>query len=182
MSLSVTLDDIESRLAAVSDQDEATANISTADYSLRRMYINMAQREWAETGGDVIGDDTSPALTLRNTTGPGAEIRGLVTSSTASIDVIDAPILTRGAANSGVLVRNTILGSASVGILRIQGTSIASGAVLEFTGKGAFASITSVVLTTVANSDYAIRVQVGLVTRWIPLFKDAALVGTAAVE
>ena len=135
---------------------------------------------WAETGADIIGDDTSPALTLRNTVGPGAEIRGLVTSSTASVDVLDVPILTRGAANSGVLVRNTILGSASVGILRIQGTSMASGAVLEFTGKGAFASITSVVLTTVANTDYAIRVQVGLETRWIPLFKDAAIIGTAA--
>lgn len=49
MSLNVTLDDIESRVAAVADQDESTANISTADYSLRRMYINMAQREWAES-------------------------------------------------------------------------------------------------------------------------------------
>ena len=49
MSLNTTLDDLESRIAAVSDQDEATANISTADYSLRRMYLNMAQREWAET-------------------------------------------------------------------------------------------------------------------------------------
>ena len=135
---------------------------------------------WDETGADIIGDDTSPALTLRNTVGPGSEIRGLVVASTASVDVLDVPILTRGAANSGVLVRNTILGSASVGILRIQGTSMASGAVLEFTGKGAFASITSVVLTTVANTDYAIRVQVGLETRWIPLFKDAAIIGTAA--
>ena len=49
MALNVTLDDVQGRVAAVADQDEATSNISTADYSLRRMYINMSQREWAET-------------------------------------------------------------------------------------------------------------------------------------
>ena len=75
-------------------------------------------------------------------------------------------------------VRKTIPGNMSVGTLRISGNSLASGAVLEFYEKG-FVSITSVVLTTVANTDYAIRVQVGLETRWIPLFKDAALFGTA---
>lgn len=49
MSLNISLDDIQGRVAAVSDQDESVSNISSADYSLRRMYINMAQREWAET-------------------------------------------------------------------------------------------------------------------------------------
>ena len=49
ISLNVTLDDVESKVAAVLDQNEATSAISTADYSLRRAYINMAQREWAET-------------------------------------------------------------------------------------------------------------------------------------
>src|SRR3990167_10320815 len=49
MGLNVTLDDLEGKVAAIADQDEATANISTAGYSLRRAYLNMAQREWAET-------------------------------------------------------------------------------------------------------------------------------------
>src|SRR3990167_1837474 len=49
MGLNVTLDDLEGKVAAIADQDEATANISSADYSLRRAYLNMAQREWAET-------------------------------------------------------------------------------------------------------------------------------------
>lgn len=49
MALNVTLDDIQSKVAAVLDQNEDTADISSADYSLRRTYINMAQREWAET-------------------------------------------------------------------------------------------------------------------------------------
>ena len=49
MSLSVTLDNLESKVASVLDQNEDTSDISAADYSLRREYFNMAQREWAET-------------------------------------------------------------------------------------------------------------------------------------
>ena len=49
MSLNVSLDDIQARVAAVVDQNENTSDITSADYSLRRQFINMAQREWAET-------------------------------------------------------------------------------------------------------------------------------------
>ena len=118
----------------------------------------------AEQGADIIGDDAQPTLTLVNTS-TGAALRA------ATID--------NSSSTAGVLIRNALVGNLSIGVLRVQGNSVASGAVLEFTNKG-FASITSVVLTTVANTDYAIRVQVGLETRWIPLFKDAAIIGAAA--
>lgn len=118
----------------------------------------------AESDADMIGDDAQPTLTLKNTS-TGAGLR---------VAVID-----NSSATAGVLVRNALVGNMSIGVLRVQGNSVASGAVLEFTNKG-FTSITSVVLTTVANTDYAIRVQVGLETRWIPLFKDAAIIGSAA--
>lgn len=49
MALNVSLNDIQAKVAAVLDQNEDTSDISAADYSLRRAYINMAQREWAET-------------------------------------------------------------------------------------------------------------------------------------
>ena len=134
----------------------------------------------AIAGADIIRDDNTPTLALKNLgNGPGLEVFGLVGTSTASIDIVNVPILQRSNATGGVLVRNTVVGNLSIGVLRIQGNSVASGAVLEFTTKG-FASITSTVLTTVANTDYAIRVQVGLETRWIPLFKDAAIIGAAA--
>jgi hypothetical protein len=55
---------------------------------------------------------------------------------------------------------------------------MASGALVEFTG--GFISATSVVLTTVANTDYVIPVQIGLETRYSPVFKAAAVVGAAA--
>ena len=131
-------------------------------------------------GADIIRDSAGATLALRNVgTGPGLRVEGLVGTSTASIDIVDVPILQRSNATGGVLVRNLAVGNLSIGVLRIQGNSVASGAVLEFTTKG-FASITSTVLTTVANTDYAIRVQVGTETRWIPLFKDAAIIGAAA--
>ena len=135
-----------------------------------------------ETGADFIGDDAQPALALKNTsTGPGLRCFGFVNTSTASIDILNLTgnIIENSSATAGILLRNNTVGNMSIGVLRVQGNSVASGAVLEFTTKG-FASITSVDLTTVANTDYAIRVQVGLETRWIPLFKDGAIIGAAA--
>ena len=135
----------------------------------------------AESQADIIGDDAQPTLALKNTsTGPGLRAFGLVNTSTASVDILNlVTAIETNSATAGVLVRNGAVGNMSIGVLRVQGNSVASGSVLEFTNKG-FASITSVVLTTVANTDYAIRVQVGLETRWIPLFKDAAIIGAAA--
>lgn len=116
----------------------------------------------AETGANMIGDDSQPTLTLDNSsTGAGLA----VTTASAT-----GPALT---------VTKSAIGNISVGVLRVVGNSIASGAVLEFSNK-AFVSITSVILTSVAHTDYAIRVQVGLETRWIPCFKDAAIIGAAA--
>ena len=44
----VTLDNLQGKLGAILDQNEDTADISSADYSLRREFVNMAQREWSE--------------------------------------------------------------------------------------------------------------------------------------
>ena len=48
--MAFTVDDVQSRVAAVVDQDEDTDNISSTDYSLRLEYINRRERTWAETG------------------------------------------------------------------------------------------------------------------------------------
>lgn len=51
----ISVDEVQGRIAAVLDQDQNTANISSADYSLRLSYLNMAQREWAESADwDVL--------------------------------------------------------------------------------------------------------------------------------
>lgn len=117
---------------------------------------------YAEAGANVIGDDAQPTLTLENSS-TGEALR----------------VKTASASNSAFAVTKTAVGSQTIGILKIVGASVASGAAIEFSNK-AFISITSTVLTTVANTDYAIPVQVGLETRYIPVFKAAALVGGAA--
>lgn len=137
---------------------------------------------WAETQADFIGDDAGPALRFKNTsTGPGLYSEGLVAVSTASVDVVNTPRINSSVAAGGLLVTRTVVGNLSIGVLRVQGNSVASGAMIEFSNKG-FISITSTVLTTVANTDYAIPVQVGLETRYLPLFKAAAIIGAAAVD
>lgn len=45
-----TVDEIQSGVAGIVDQDQDTDNISSTDYSLRLKYINRRQRTWAETG------------------------------------------------------------------------------------------------------------------------------------
>jgi hypothetical protein len=77
----------------------------------------------------------------------------------------------------GVHVSRSAAGSQTIGILTLGGTSMASGAVMEF--KGGFISLTSVLLTSAAHIDYAIPVQVGLETRYIPVYKASGLVGGA---
>ena len=49
MALNVSLDNLEGKIAAILDKNEDVADVSAADYSLRREYLNMAQHEWAET-------------------------------------------------------------------------------------------------------------------------------------
>lgn len=49
MGLNVSLDGVQGKVSAIYEENEKTSDISSADYSLRREFINMAQREWAET-------------------------------------------------------------------------------------------------------------------------------------
>jgi len=105
----------------------------------------------------------------------GEDSVGVLHVKTAS--TVPAIQATTAGAVPAMYVSRSAAGSQTIGILRLGGSSMASGALMEFTG--GFISLTSVVLTTVANTDYAIPVQVGLETRYIPLFKAAAIVGGA---
>lgn len=46
--MAITIDDIQSRVAARVDLDSDTSNISTDDYALRLVFINERERMWAE--------------------------------------------------------------------------------------------------------------------------------------
>lgn len=45
-----TVDDIQSRVAAIVDQDYDTGNLASTDYALRLNYLNRRERSWSETG------------------------------------------------------------------------------------------------------------------------------------
>ena len=45
-----TIDEVQSQVAAIVDQDNDTSNISATDYSLRLNYINRRERMWSELG------------------------------------------------------------------------------------------------------------------------------------
>ena len=76
-------------------------------------------------------------------------------------------------------VGRTVAGSQTIAILRIEGSSLASGALIGF--RGGFISCTSITLAASAGTvvDYAIPVQVGLETRYIPLVQSGAIKGAA---
>ena len=44
----ITVDEVQSRIAALVDQNQDTADITDDDYALRLSYLNMALSEWAE--------------------------------------------------------------------------------------------------------------------------------------
>jgi hypothetical protein len=46
----MTIDEVQSQIAAVLDQDEDTSSVSTDDYSLRLTYINRREKAWSEAG------------------------------------------------------------------------------------------------------------------------------------
>lgn len=44
----ISLDELQSRIAAVTDINEVSSDIGGTDYSIRTSYINRAQQQWAE--------------------------------------------------------------------------------------------------------------------------------------
>jgi hypothetical protein len=73
-------------------------------------------------------------------------------------------------------IGRTVAGNASQAAFKLLGSSNASGALMGFVGA---ISLTSVVLTSVANIDYVIPVELNGEARYIPVLKAAALIGAA---
>lgn len=163
----MNLDEVQSRIAAVADQDESTANISTADYSLRTKYINMAQKEWAETY------DWKVLFT---------EYNSLVSTSSANASIA-LPSNFRKLANYPQVAsggetnkyketlpqddsqysesdkRAWILGSPNSGyVLRIFGTTLTSGASVKVPYfRSAVSLVTTTDVSDIPNADYLVQ-------------------------
>jgi len=163
----MTLDDVQSRVAAVTDLDQDTTNIPTDDYSLRTTYINMAQKEWAEAY------DWSVLYT---------EYNMLVSTSTGNASVVLPANFRKLASYPKIMVDSTayqfsqvrpeeddqysdndkrvwILGSPnSQYILRVFGASLSSGASVKVPYYRSPASLaTGTDIAEVPNADYLVQ-------------------------
>ena len=106
-----------------------------------------------EGGGQILGDADTTNATLR--------LSSLATT------------------NNLLEITRDVVSSPTIALIKFGPVSAASAPAMEFT-TGSFVSVTSVVLTTVANIKGAVRVKVGNVNYWIPLVLDAGLVGAGA--
>lgn len=117
----------------------------------------------AETGANVIGDDSSPTLEIKNS------------STGRALDL-------EGAAAAGLRVSTTGAANATArSPLELVGTSVASGAVLSLLNVSSFVSTSTIkAITAVAANCGVIRVVKPDGTfGWIPVYPDAAVTGIA---
>jgi len=138
---------------------------------------------WSETQASLIGDDTGPALTLRNTAGgPGLNVDRLVAISGATMGLLSATDMVISNMTVSLLRVAQAIPAANATIIgtSFQGASRASGALFAFTAN-ALVSLTSVLATTggVAGT-YGLRVvRPDGTFGWIPVYPDGAVTAAA---
>ena len=144
----------------------------------------------SESGGNVIGPSGSGTAVLTLSHFGTGQVLNIVSAATTAVD---ATVLTtsantiapvarfRSAASLGValFLGKTVASSPTVPLVFFGALSAASAPVLEF-DRSSFVSVTSIVLTTVANSVAAVRVKYGSSYGWIPIWADAAIIGAGA--
>lgn len=150
-----------------------------------------------EGGGQILADsDTAqaalkvnnnaagqPALAIQSTASGAAVAISAIQGIGLDVDAKDANAVagdfrSNATAGNAVVIGKTVNSSITLASLKFLGTSVASAALMQFAG--GFISLTSIVLTTVANFDYALPVVVGGEVRYIPLIGGGGIVGGAA--
>ena len=163
----ITLDELQSRIAAYSDQDEVTANISSTDYSLRQKYINMALLEWQEAYdwqalyGEynvLVSTSTGNASVALPT-----DFRKLasypIISNAGSTDAFPETRPQEARQYSDTDKRIEILGNSQDNYtLRIYGVTLSSGASVKIPYYASAQSLASPTnITEVPNPDYLVK-------------------------
>lgn len=109
---------------------------------------------WSETNPSLVSDDSTPALTLKNT------------STGAGLSVVQAA----KAANATIGVGVTVTGQ-----------SVASGAIFAFLGDSLVSVSTIAAITGPVAGTYALRVVTPKGTfGWIPVYPDGSVTAAAA--
>lgn len=143
---------------------------------------------FAETDRNIIGDDSSPTLTLENSSsGPALKLQNaagtgtlisMQSCPTTSLYVVTPAVgayIRSGATEAkSVVLDRSVCGSATVALLKLSVLSTASAPLLDF---GTVSSTSGAVVSTAsacATIDYAVRVKVGDNYGWIPIYRTVA--------
>lgn len=136
----------------------------------------------AETGRNIIGDDTSPTLTLENTSSGNVLALQNAGGTGVPLSVVSAPTTgifanvvgtgghfrSNASLQPAVIVDHGIISAPTVAVARLT-QSAASGAFFEF--RGFLASIASATSIT-----RGIRVKFGDSYGWIPIYESATFI------
>ena len=164
----IPVDEINSRVAAVVDLDENIANLDTEDATLRRKYMEMAQREWAESS-DWKALYAEYNMNISTATGNAsvvlpADFRKLagiaqVAYDGTSNDQFPATLPTEQYQYDDQYKRVAVLGSPYGGyVLRIFGASLASGTSVKVPYYRSPVSLsTGTTIPDVPNSEYLVQ-------------------------
>ena len=164
---SITVNEMQSRIASLVDQDENTGNISTTDYSLRLKYLNMAQTEWSELYdwqtlykeyNMNISTSTGNASVLLPT-----DFRKSASPPRVMVDTTSYEFLITRPQESSMYLdtdrRSTFIGNYQDGyVLRIFGATLASGASIKVPYYASAQSLVSPINVSMCpNPDYLIK-------------------------
>jgi len=164
----LTVDEIQSRIAAVTNQDENTANLSSEDYSLRLKYINMAQKEWAETYDWQVLYTEYNTLTSVSTGNASIAMpdnyRKLASFPKITFDGVTTGLFTEVRPEEDSQYGSTdrrvwVLGAPDTGyVLRVFGTDLISGASIKIPYYRTPTSlVTTTDIPTIPNADYLVE-------------------------
>ena len=134
----------------------------------------------AETDATISDDGTEPTLKITNSSGAALEVNKLVASSSATVASLTTAAASLGAVSSLDVDTPILAANATITGTDIRGASVASGAVLKFSGDS-LVSCTTIAFTTggVAGTKAIRIVQPDGTFAWIPVLPDGAVTGAA---
>lgn len=129
----------------------------------------------AETDANIIDDGTEPTLKITNSSGTALEVNKLVASSSATISGANLAAIAKLDIDTPILAA-----AATVTAVDIRGASVASGAVMSFTGDSAYSLSTIKATTGGVAGTYGVRVVLPDGTfGWLPIYPDGAVTAAA---
>lgn len=136
----------------------------------------------SESGSNYIGDDAEPAVEFSNSsTGPGLRVKGLVLTSTASIDVANiGNVVGATAGSAAVTFKKTVISTATSGVVAIQASGV-SVPVFQLEARALVSCSTITFTTGAVAGTFAIRVcnGDGTILGWIPVLPSGSVTAAA---